>query len=66
MDENKIRLKFGLDRYVKKYEDNPEDETFILKSKGYTRSRDLYDKILKNEVEKVLKEFYQSKEILSL
>ena len=63
MDENKIRLKFGLDRYVKKYEDNPEDETFILKSKGYTRSRDLYDKILKNEVEKVLKEFYQSKEM---
>lgn len=63
MDEKKVRMKFGFDRYVKK--DNPDDknETYEFKSKGYTKSSDIYNKILKEKVEDVLKRFYCNQEI---
>lgn len=63
MDENKLRMKFGLDRYTQKNELEDEDDKYEFVSKGYTRSRDIYNKILKEKVENVLKDFYISKEL---
>lgn len=63
MDEKKVRLKFGFDRYMKKNELDDKDETYELKSKGYTKSSDIYNKILKEKVEEVLKKFYHNQEI---
>ena len=63
MDEKKVRLKFGFDRYMKKNELDDKDETYELMSKSYAKSSDIYNKILKEKVEDVLKKFYYSQEI---
>ena len=63
MDERKVRMKFGFDRFSVKGELREEDNEYEFNSKGYVRSRDLYNKILKEQVEKVIREFYDSHEL---
>jgi len=63
MDERKIRMKFGFDRFSVKGELREENKEYEFNSKGCTKSSDIYNKILKKQVENVIKEFYDSHEL---
>lgn len=63
MDERKIRMKFGFDRFSVKGELREVNKEYEFNSKGYTKSSDIYNKILKDQVEKVIREFYDSHEL---
>lgn len=63
MDERKIRMKFGFDRFSVKGELREVNKEYEFNSKGYTKSSDIYNKILKKQVESVIREYYDSHEL---